>query len=155
MKKDEYLLTQEGVEKLKAELEDMQTRQREELSQRLRFAISQGDLSENADYHKAKEDQAFLEGKIREYQELIAGARIITPGKYSGQVSVGSTVTIQEGSYPEETYFVVGAKEADPAKGRISNVSPIGSALIGHKAGDKVTVVTPGGKTEFKILKVE
>lgn len=155
MKKEEYLLTKEGAEKMAAELEDMKTRQREELSKRLRFAISQGDLSENADYHKAKEDQAFLEGKIKEYEETLAGAKIIQSNKSNGLVDVGSTVTIREGSYPEETYFLVGAREANPSEGRISNESPIGQALLGHKAGDKVTVVTPGGRTEFKILKVE
>jgi transcription elongation factor GreA len=153
--KEEYLLTKEGADKMRAELEDMKTRQREELAKRLRFAISQGDLSENADYHKAKEDQAFLEGKIREFEEKLAGAKIIDASKNNGLVDVGRTVTIQEGSYPEETYFVVGAHEANPSKGRISNESPIGSALIGHKAGETVTVVTPGGKTQFKILKVE
>ena len=73
----------------------------------------------------------------------------------NGLVDVGSTVTIREGSYPEETYFLVGAREANPSEGRSSNESPIGQALLGHKAGDKVTVVTPGGRTEFKILKVE
>ena len=153
--KEEYLLTKEGAEKMRAELEDMKTRQREELAQRLRFAISQGDLSENADYHKAKEDQAFLEGKIREFEEKLAGAKIIDTKKNNGYVDVGSTVTIKEGSYPEETYFVVGAHEANPSQGRISNESPIGSALLGRKAGDTVTVETPGGKMEFKILKVE
>jgi transcription elongation factor GreA len=153
--KEEYLLTKEGADKMRAELEDMKTRQREELAKRLRFAISQGDLSENADYHKAKEDQAFLEGKIREFEEKLAGAKIIDASKNNGLVDVGRTVTIQEGSYPEETYFVVGAHEANPSKGRISNESPIGSALIGHKAGETITVVTPGGKTQFKILKVE
>lgn len=151
----EYLLTQERYEQMKAELAEMKTTRREELSARLRFAISQGDLSENADYHKAKEDQAFLEGKIKEYEEILAGAKIIQKGNSKGVVDVGSTVTIQEGSYPEETYFVVGANEADPGNGRISNESPIGSALLGHKAGDKVIAQTPGGKMEFKILKVE
>jgi transcription elongation factor GreA len=155
MKKEEYLLTKEGAEKMRAELEDMKTRQREVLSKRLRFAISQGDLSENADYHKAKEDQAFLEGKIKEYEETLAGAKIIESGNNRGFVDVGSTVTIQEGSYPEETYFLVGAREANPSQGRISNESPIGQALLGHKAGDKVIVETPGGKTKFKILRVE
>jgi transcription elongation factor GreA len=153
--KEEYLLTKEGADKMRAELEDMKTNQREELAKRLRFAISQGDLSENADYHKAKEDQAFLEGKIREYEEKLAGAKIIDSGKNNGFVDVGTTITIQEASYPEEKYFMVGAHEANPSEGRISNESPIGKALLGHKAGDTVTVETPGGRTKFKILKVE
>ena len=151
---EEYFLTPEGAEKMRADLEDMKGRQREELAKRLRFAIQQGDLSENADYHKAKEDQAFLEGKIREYEETLAGAKIIE-NKAGGVVDVGSTVTIKEGSYPEETYYMVGAREANPREGRISNESPIGSALLGHKAGDEVTVKTPGGEMKVKIVKVE
>ncbi len=152
---NEYLITKEGLKKLKEELEDMKTRQREELSKRLRFAIQQGDLSENADYHKAKEDQAFLEGKIREYEETVAGAKIIDGSNNNGVIDVGSHITIQEGSYPEERYHMVGAREANPMEGRISNESPIGKALLGRKAGDTVTVETPGGAMELKILSVE
>lgn len=152
---NEYLITKEGLNKLKEELEDMKTRQRDELSKRLRFAIQQGDLSENADYHKAKEDQAFLEGKIREYEETIAGAKIIDGSNNNGVIDVGSHITIQEGSYPEERYHMVGAREANPMEGRISNESPIGKALLGRKAGDTVTVETPGGAMELKILSVE
>jgi transcription elongation factor GreA len=152
---NEYLITKEGLKKLKEELEDMKTRQRDELSKRLRFAIQQGDLSENADYHKAKEDQAFLEGKIREYEETVAGAKIIDGSNNNGVIDVGSHITIQEGSYPEERYHMVGAREANPMEGRISNESPIGKALLGRKAGDTVTVATPGGEMELKILSVE
>lgn len=152
---NEYLITKEGLNKLKEELEDMKTRQRDDLSKRLRFAIQQGDLSENADYHKAKEDQAFLEGKIREYEETIAGAKIIDGSNNNGVIDVGSHITIQEGSYPEERYHMVGAREANPMEGRISNESPIGKALLGRKAGDTVTVETPGGAMELKILSVE
>lgn len=151
---EEYFLTQEGAEKMRAELDDMKTRQREELAKRLRFAIQQGDLSENADYHKAKEDQGFLEGKIREYEEILAGVKIIEK-KASSVVDVGSHVTIKEGSYPEETYHMVGAREANPREGRISNESPIGSALLGHKVGDEVTVKTPGGQMKVTIVKIE
>ncbi|HKJ27806.1 MAG TPA: transcription elongation factor GreA [Anaerolineales bacterium] len=150
---EKYFLTKEGAEKMRTELEDMKTRQRDELAKRLRFAIQQGDLSENADYHKAKEDQAFLEGKIREYEETLAGAKIIEE-KSGGVIDVGSHITIQEEGYPEETYFMVGAREANPREGRISNESPIGSALLGHKVGDTVTVTTPGGQMKIKILKV-
>ncbi len=152
---EEYYLTKEGAEKMRVELEDMKTRQREEISKRLRFAIQQGDLSENADYHKAKEDQAFLEGKIREYEETLAGAKIIKKSNTNGLVDIGTHITIQEGSFPEEKYYMVGPREADPQNGRISHESPIGKALLGHKAGDTVIVKTPGGETKFKILKVE
>jgi transcription elongation factor GreA len=153
---EEYLLTPEGAEKMREELEDMKTRQREELSQRLRFAIQQGDLSENADYHKAKEDQAFLEGKIQEYEEILAGAKIIKKqNTTAGVVDVGCWITIKEDDYPEERYQMVGAREANPREGRISNESPIGSALMGHKAGDTVAVKTPRGEMKIKIIKIE
>ena len=151
---EEYYLTKEGAEKMRAELEDMLVNQRMELSERLRTAIQQGDLSENADYHKAKEDQAFLEGKIKEYEEVLAGVKIIKE-KHSGLVDVGSTVTIQEEGQPEEKYQLVGAKEARPLDGRISNESPTGQALIGHKPGDIVEVSTPQGSTKYKIISID
>ena len=147
-------LTPEGEAKLKAELADLTGPRREELAQRLRSAIQMGDLSENADYHKAKEDQAFLEGRIQEIEAVLRNAVIIEK-KSSDKVEVGTTVTIQEGDFDPETFYVVGAKEADPRNGRISNESPIGAALMGHKVGETVEVQTPGGKMKFKILKIE
>jgi transcription elongation factor GreA len=113
-----------------------------------------GDLSENADYHKAKEDQAFLEGRIQEIEYILRNATIVEKSN-SGVVSIGSTVTVQEDNYDPETYFVVGAKEADPRQGKISNESPIGRALMDHKVGEVVEAETPGGKVKFKILKIE
>jgi transcription elongation factor GreA len=149
-------LTSEGAERLKAELADLKGPQREALSKRLRFAIQQGDLSENADYHKAKEDQAFLEGRILELEYLLKNAIIIeATGGQRDQVEVGVTVTVQEEDYDPETYYIVGAKEADPRNGRISNESPIGRALIGARVGDVVTADTPGGQLRFKILKID
>ena len=150
----QHYLTPEGETKLKAELAELTGPRREELSQRLRSAIQMGDLSENADYHKAKEDQAFLEGRIQEIDAILRSAVIIEK-KQSDMVNVGSTVTIQDDNYDAETYYVVGAKEADPRKGRISNESPFGMALMGHKAGDVVDAETPGGKIKLKILKIE
>jgi transcription elongation factor GreA len=147
-------LTSEGEAKLKAELAELSGPRRVELAQRLRSAIQMGDLSENADYHKAKEDQAFLEGRIKEIEAVLRNAVIIEK-KQSDVVEVGTTVTIQETGFDPETFFVVGAKEADPRNGRISNESPIGSALMGHKVGETVEAQTPGGKTKFKILKIE
>ena len=147
-------LTKEGEAKLRAELTELTGPRREELSQRLRSAIQMGDLSENADYHKAKEDQGFLEGRIQEIEAILRTAVIIE--KTSGDtVMVGSHVTVQEGDYDPETYYMVGAKEADPRNGRISNESPIGQALMGHKVGEVVEAETPGGKIQFKILKIE
>ena len=147
-------LTPEGEAKLKAELAELTGRRREELAQRLRSAIQMGDLSENADYHKAKEDQAFLEGRIQEIEAALRTAVIIEK-KYGDTVTVGSSVTIQEENFPPETYYVVGAKEADPRNGKISNESPIGRALMDHKVGDVVETETPNGKIALKILKVE
>lgn len=147
-------LTPEGEAKLKAELKELTGPRREELSQRLRSAIQMGDLSENADYHKAKEDQAFLEGRIQEIEAVLRMA-VVVEKTHSDVVTVGSTVTVQEESFDPETYSVVGAKEADPRHGKISNESPIGRALMDHKAGDVVEAETPGGKLKIKILKIE
>jgi transcription elongation factor GreA len=155
MEQDIYL-TSEGAEKLKAELAELKGPKRVEMSGRLRSAIQMGDLSENADYHKAKEDQGFMEGRIQELEHILNHARIIDVSEGpAGIVQVGSRVTVKEGDYPEETYFLVGATEADPRNGRISNESPIGKVLLGSKVGDEVTAVTPGGEIKMKILKIE
>ena len=149
-------LTAEGAERLKAELEDLKGPQRETLARRLRDAIQMGDLSENADYQKAKEDQGFLEGRIQELEYLLRNVVIIDEMPVQkDSVGVGSHVTIQEDGEDPETYHVVGSKEAEPRKKRISNESPIGSALIGAKVGDVVSAETPGGIIQFKVLKIE
>ena len=147
-------LTQEGEKKLRAELAELTGPRREELAKRLRSAIQMGDLSENADYHKAKEDQAFLEGRIQEIEAVLRTAVVVQKSR-SDVVSVGATVTVQEENFDPETYDLVGAKEADPRNGKISNESPIGRALMDHKVGDVVEAETPGGKIKFKILKIE
>lgn len=152
----ETYLTPEGKERMKAELEELQGPQREALAKRLRSAIEMGDLSENADYHKAKEDQAFLEGRIQELKYILSSAVVIeNDGKPKDTVVVGTKVTIQEDDYPPETYYLVGAKEADPRNGKISHESPIGSALLDHKVGAVVEVKAPSGTMKFKILKIE
>lgn len=148
-------LTAEGLAKVKAELEELKGPRREELAARLRSAIQMGDLSENADYHKAKEDQAFLEGRIQELEFMARNAVVIEKSANNDVVSIGSRVTIQEEDYPAETYHLVGPAEADPRNGRISHESPIGSALMDRRVGDSVEVETPAGKTNFKILKIE
>ena len=149
-------LTPEGHAKLKAELDELKGPQREELAKRLRSAIQMGDLSENADYHKAKEDQSFLEGRIQELEYILSNAVIIEEKTGSkNTVAIGVHVTIQEEDFPPETYHLVGAQEADPRNGRISHESPIGSALIDHRVGDVVEAETPGGVIKFKILKIE
>ena len=147
-------LTPEGEAKLKVELTELKGSQREDLAARLRSAIQMGDLSENADYHKAKEDQAFLEGRIQEIEAILRMA-VIVEKKQSDVVMVGSRVTVQEDGFDPETFSMVGAKEADPRNNKISNESPIGSALMNHKAGELVEAQTPGGKLNIKILQVE
>jgi len=148
-------LTAEGLARLKIELAELKSSARTDLAARLRSAIQMGDLSENADYHKAKEDQGFLEGRIQELEYLVRNAVIIEQGAKSDTVDIGAHITIQEDDYPAETYHMVGPKEADPRNGRISHESPIGRALVGCRVGDLVDVETPGGKTKFKILKIE
>jgi transcription elongation factor GreA len=147
-------LTPEGAAKLKAEFAELTGPRRTQLAKRLRTANQMGDLTENADYHKAKEDQGFLEGRIQEIEAVLRTA-IIVEKTHSDVVIVGSRVTVQEDNYDPEVYDVVGVKEADPRRNKISNESPIGSALMDHKAGDVVEAETPDGKIRFKILKVE
>ncbi len=152
----EMYLTSEGAAKLQAELAELKGPKRDEMAKRLRAAIQMGDLSENADYHKAKEDQGFMEGRIQELEYLLKNAIIVDVDEVSKDtVQVGSCVTVQEGNQPEEQYFVVGAKEADPRNGKISNESPFGKALMGGHVGDVVTATTPGGEIKLKILKIE
>jgi transcription elongation factor GreA len=148
-------LTPEGEAKLNAELQELKGTKREELSKRLRSAIQMGDLSENADYHKAKEDQGFLEGRIQEIEAILRNTVIIEKVQSSEVISIGSHVTIQEGSFDPETYHLVGPTEADPRNGKISHESPIGHALMNKKVGETVEADAPGGAIKFKILKIE
>jgi transcription elongation factor GreA len=155
MNKPSYL-TKEGAAKLKAELEQLKGPAREDLARRLRSAIQQGDLSENADYIQAKEEQGFLEGRIAELTEILGNVVLIEENAAKKDtVDVGSKVTIQEDNDPVETYFIVGPQEANPAKGRISHNSPIGMALLGHREGDVVKASTPAGELKLKIVKIE
>jgi transcription elongation factor GreA len=149
-------LTADGAAKLESELKDLKGPQRQALSRRLHDAIQMGDLSENADYHKAKEDQGFLEGRIQELEFVLRNAVIVeeTNGP-KNVVAVNVRVTVQEESFDPEVYHMVGAKEADPRSGKISHESPIGSALMNHRVGETVDVETPGGKIKLKILKIE
>ena len=154
MTQKQQFLTPEGEAKLRAELIELTGPKREEIAKRLRSAIQMGDLSENADYHKAKEDQSFLEGRIQEIEAILRTATIVEK-RSSDVVTVGSKVTIQESDYDPETFYMVGAKEADPRNGKISNESPFGKALMDHKVGDIVEAETPAGKIKLKILGVE
>lgn len=153
---DGVYLTPEGRDDLQRELDTLLTVRRPELARKLKEAVAQGDLKENADYHDAKEQQAFIEGRIKYLENVLKSAVIITNGGPSDEVRIGSEVVIvEDGSDIEETYYIVGAAEANPDMGKISNVSPIGAALLGHKKGDKVKVKTPGGEITFKIKKIK
>lgn len=153
---DKNYLTPEGKEKLENELNDLKTKGRRELAERLKSAISMGDLSENADYHKAKEDQSFLEGRIQELERTLYTSEVIETQTNYDKVDVGAKVTIKEGDYEPETYHLVGSNEANPREGKISHESPIGKAIRGHKEGETVKVELPNGETiEITILAIE
>lgn len=152
---DVHYLTPQGKAKAKAELDDLINNKRVALAKRLRDAIQQGDLSENADYHAAKEDQAFLEGKILELQAILRGAVIIEEGGGGGDVvQVGSRVTVEE-SGDKLMFTVVGAKEANPREGKISNESPVGKALLGRRVGEVARAATPAGEIVYKVIKIQ
>ena len=148
-------LTVEGKEKLQIELEELEGPRRQEIAVRLKSAIEMGDLSENADYHKTKEDQGFLEGKILEIKHTLQHAIVVEEANGSDSVIVGCKVTVQEEDFPPETYYLVGSNEADPKENKISHVSPIGSALMKKKIGDIVKIKTPGGEFELKIITID
>lgn len=152
---DAVYMTAEGLEKLKSELEYLKTVRREEVSQKLQAAIAQGDLKENADYHAAKEEQGFVEGRIRTLEDSLRRAKVIENNGPSDVVRVGSKVTLlEEGSDEPETYSIVGPHEANPANGLISHESPIGSALLGAKRGQIVSVQIPAGEIRYRISEI-
>ncbi|MBN2258459.1 MAG: transcription elongation factor GreA [Anaerolineaceae bacterium] len=157
MNQEVHYLTPDGEKKLKNELKELKGPMREALAKRLRAAIQQGDLSENADYIHAKEEQGFLEGRIQELERILKNCEIIPDAKGVRRetVEIGVHVGIQEGNSPMEIYHLVGPAEADPRNGKISFESPIGSALMGHRVGDDVKVITPGGEMMLKIMTIE
>ncbi len=147
------LLTEEGLKKLQDELRVLKEERRHEVIERIQEAVSHGDLSENADYAQAKEEQAFIEGRIQEIEEMIKNAQIIEPATNHNIVSIGSTVVAKIAD-KEVKYTIVGANEANPAQGKISNESLVGRALLGTKKGDKVPVETPSGKMEYEVINI-
>lgn len=149
-------LTKEGYQKLQDELEHLRTTKRQEVAARLHEAMEGGELIENAEYEAAKNEQAFVEGRIQELEMLLATARVIEDNgkKKSDTITIGSKVTMKEGNFEAETFIIVGAAEANPREGKISNESPIGKAILNHKVGDTVRVETPGGTYNVKIIKV-
>lgn len=150
----ETYLTDAGLQKLTGELTDLTSKQRPDLAKRLRDAIKMGDLSENADYIAAKEEQAFIEGRILEVQEMLRNSVLISDQINKQEVAIGSTVIISEDGGIDEQYTLVGPAETDPAVGRISHESPIGQAIIGKSVGDSTQANTPGGNITVKIIRI-
>lgn len=149
----DIVLTQEGLEKLKNEVAQLKVR-RKEIINRIQIAKEFGDLSENAEYDDARNEQSFVEGRLQELQEMIKQARVVTKQTSSDKVVVGSKVTVEcEGD--TEEYELVGLNESDPTNGKISIESPIGNALLGAKKGESVVVETPGGKLEYTVKAVK
>ncbi len=155
---EEYLLTKEGYEKIEAELEDLIVNKRREVSEKIKEALSYGDISENAEYDAAKNEQADMEERIHTLEEMLRKAKIIDESEVaSDTISVGKTVKVKNMALKEEaTYTIVGATEADPFAGKISNECAVGRGLIGHKIGQTVEIeVYEGEKVKFKILDVK
>ena len=146
-------LTAEGLEKLKAELQQLVTVDRPRVAARIHEAKLDGDLSENAEYEDAKQEQSFLEGRIATLEQQLRNAAVIEKGGNGDSVGIGSKVVIK-GSDGEETFTIVGSAEAAPSEGRISNESPVGAALMGRKKGDRVTVQAPSGPIEYTLVRV-
>jgi transcription elongation factor GreA len=148
-------VTPEGLKKLEEELEFLRTIKRQEVAQRLHEAMEDGELIENAEYEAAKNEQAFVEGRILELEHMLAQAKVIEPGQSSDLVRIGSTVVVQEDGSKPETYTIVGAAEANPKQGLISNESPLGQSLLDHRVGDEVEVNAPAGKLRFRVVKIK
>ncbi|MGO4961146.1 transcription elongation factor GreA [Jeotgalibaca porci] len=151
-----YPMTLEGKQKLEEELEDLKINKRKEIVERIKIARSYGDLSENSEYESAKDEQAFVEGRISSLEKMIRFAEIIDDKNVEADiVSLGRTVTFVElPDEEEESYSIVGSAEANPLQGKISNDSPIAKALLGKRVGDEVSIATPGGDMKVKIVNV-
>ena len=143
-------ISEEGLTKVKARLQELKTKKRQEIAERLEHSKSLGDLSENAEYHEAKEEQSLIETEIAELEETIRNAVLIEKDQGTDIVRVGTTVEVSS-LRGKETYTIVGSEEANPLEGKISNESPIGKALLRHKAGDTVDIKTPGGVVTYTI----
>ncbi len=148
-------LTPKGRKKLEEELHQLRNVKRQEVAKRLHEAMEDGELIENAEYEAAKNEQAFVEGRILELEHTLATAKEIRKGRSKDLVRIGSTVVVQEDRSTKETYTIVGAAEASPKDGLISNESPLGRALLDHKVGDEVEVEAPAGVLTFKIIKIK
>lgn len=149
-----HYYSKEGLEKIKEELQDLKTNKVKETSEKIESAKALGDLKENAEYHSAKEEMAFIQGRIREIEEILKNVKIIEEKSGGDRVSIGSTVEVDSKIGPR-TYRIVGSAEADPINGLISNESPMGKAFLGCEKGEDVEVETPGGVAYYKVLDIK
>jgi len=147
------IITKEGYEKMKKEIEYLSTVKRREIADRIQKAKDMGDLSENAEYHEAKDAQAYNEGRIMELKATLKNLTVVENGGGGNEVGMGSAITVESQGKKKE-YVIVSFNEADPSSGKISNESPLGKAFLGKKKGDKVVVKTPKGEKEYKILDI-
>ena len=152
----EIVISAEGLQKLELELEELKTVRRKEVAEKIKVALSFGDLSENSEYDEAKNEQAIVEGRIAELENQLKNVRVLDESDFNtGNVSIGTTVTVRfKGKKTTDTYQIVGSTEANPLGGKISDESPIGKALLGHAEGDKVEAETPGGVVVMTIQKI-
>ncbi len=146
-------LSKDGLEQIRQELEELVNVRRAEIAARIHEAKEHGDITENAEYEDAKNEQAFVEGRIQALSALVKNAVVIEENHSSTHVQIGSTVTIQSKD-GKESFMIVGSAEASPAEGRISNESPVGRALLGRKKGDEVVVTVPAGDSKYKIISI-
>ncbi len=149
-----YLLTTDGLQKLNDELKELINQKRPDVIERIREAAAHGDLSENADYAQAREEQSFTEGRILEIEDIIKNAEIITQSNHGSTVTIGSTVTVKINGQ-EKKYTIVGSNEANPKEGKISNESLVGSALLGRKIHEKFIITAPAGEMDYEIISIE
>lgn len=149
-----YVMTYEGVKKLEDELEFLKTVKRKEITEKIKVALGYGDLSENSEYDEAKNEQAFVEGRIMQLENMLKNATIVDESEIpTDVVSIGSKVKVKDYDFDEEVeYAIVGSAEADPMNYKISNESPVGNALMGKKVGDTIEVSVPGGMSKFEVL---
>jgi transcription elongation factor GreA len=152
-----YVMTYEGVKKLEEELEYLKSVKRKEITEKIKVALGYGDLSENSEYDEAKNEQAFVEGRIIQLENMLKNASIVDESEIStDKVSIGSIVKVKDYDFDEEVeYFIVGSAESDPMNFKISNESPVGNALVGKKVGDVIEVAVPGGISKFEILEIK
>lgn len=152
----QVLLTDEGLKKLEAELDELKSVKRKEIAEKIKVALSFGDLSENSEYDEAKNDQAMVEARIATIEAMLKNVKIIDESELSSEhVHIGSKVKVYDSTFDETLiYQIVGSNEADPINGRISDESPVGRGLIGHSAGETIDVETPGGVEKYEILEI-